>query len=131
MQISSGVMAMRKDRGSAVTEFALVTPLLLLIALAVVQLILALHVRSTLTAAAAEGARAAALAGAELQAGEARTRQIVDQALGGDGATIVASRLQIDGAPAIRVRVTATLPLFGMFGPKALSVDGHSFAERR
>ncbi|MFZ9988363.1 MAG: TadE/TadG family type IV pilus assembly protein, partial [Candidatus Nanopelagicales bacterium] len=39
-------------------EFALVTPLLLLVALAVLQVTLALHVRATLTAAAAEGARA-------------------------------------------------------------------------
>ena len=49
---------LREDRGSAVVEFALVTPLLLLVALAVLQVTLALHVRSTLTAAAAEGARA-------------------------------------------------------------------------
>ena len=54
------------DRGSAVVEFALVTPLLLLVALAVLQITLALHVRSTLTAAAAEGARAGALAYAGL-----------------------------------------------------------------
>ncbi|MFY9330542.1 MAG: TadE/TadG family type IV pilus assembly protein [Candidatus Nanopelagicales bacterium] len=121
----------RDDRGSAVTEFALVTPLLLLVALSVIQLILVLHVRSTLTAAAAEGARTAALSGSALKAGEARTKQVLDQAIGGSDAIVSASRVQVSGSPAIRVRVTAALPLFGMLGPEVLTVEGHSFVERR
>ena len=44
-------------------EFTLVGVLLTVLALAVVQLALALHVRNTLLDAAAEGARYAALAG--------------------------------------------------------------------
>ena len=122
---------LREDRGSAVVEFALVTPLLLLVALAVLQVTLALHVRSTLTAAAAEGARAGALAGSGLRVAEMRTREVLADALGGDAAQdIVASRVRLDGADVVRVRVTARLPLLGTLGPTALTVDGHAIGEQ-
>lgn len=122
---------LKEDRGSAVVEFALVTPLLLLVALAVLQATLALHVRSTLTAAAAEGARAGALADSGLGVAEARTRQVLDDALGGGAAEQVeASRARVDGVEVVRVRVTARLPLLGTLGPTALSVEGHAIRER-
>lgn len=122
---------LKEDRGSAVVEFALVTPLLLLVALAVLQVTLALHVRSTLTAAAAEGARAGALADSGLGIAESRTRQVLDDALGGDAAEkIQASRGRIDGVEVVRVRVTARLPLIGTLGPTALTVEGHAIRER-
>jgi Flp pilus assembly protein TadG len=114
-----------------VVEFALVTPLLLLVALAVLQVTLALHVRSTLTAAAAEGARAGALAGSGLRIAEMRTREVLANALGGDAAQdIVASRERLDGVEVVRVRVTARLPLLGTLGPTALTVDGHAIGEQ-
>lgn len=122
---------LREDRGSAVVEFALVTPLLLLVALAVLQVTLALHVRATLTAAAAEGARAGALAGSGLVVAESRTRQVLADALGGDSAEdIVASRTRLDGVEVVRVRVTARLPLLGTLGPTALTVEGHAIGEQ-
>ena len=121
----------KNDSGSAIVEFALVTPVLLLVVLAVVQLILALHVRSTLTAAAAEGARAAALAGASPVAGELRTRAVLADALGGETAeSIEAHRVIIGSSPAIRVQVTARLPLLGLWGPRSLIVEGHAMTER-
>lgn len=121
----------REDRGSAVVEFALVTPLLLLVALGVLQVTLALHVRSTLTAAAAEGARAGALSGSGLRVAESRTRDVLAQALGGDAAQrIEASRARHAGVGVIRVRVTARLPLLGTLGPTALTVEGHAMEER-
>ena len=122
---------LRGDRGSAVVEFALVTPLLLLVALGVLQVTLALHVRSTLTAAAAEGARAGALAGAGLRVAESRTRDVLADALGGDAAEdVVATRARLDGVDVIRVRVTARLPLLGTLGPTALTVEGHAIGEQ-
>ena len=60
----------RKDSGSAIVDFVLVAPLLIAVALAILQVILVMHVRTVLTSAAAEGARAAALAGADPRAGE-------------------------------------------------------------
>ena len=122
---------LREDRGSAVVEFALVTPLLLRVALAVLQVTLARPVRSTLTAAAAEGARAGALAGSGLGVAEARTRDVLADALGGDAAQDVrAARTRIDGVDVVRVQVTARLPLLGTLGPTALTVEGHAMAEQ-
>ncbi|WP_414172598.1 TadE/TadG family type IV pilus assembly protein [Clavibacter tessellarius] len=46
---------MRDDRGSAPAEFVMVGALLVVLALSVVQLALALHVRTTVLDAAAEG----------------------------------------------------------------------------
>lgn len=122
---------LRDDSGNAVVEFTLVTPILLIVVLAVIQIVLALHVRSTLTAAAAEGARSAALSGSSLTVGERRTKEVLDDAIGGGAATSVsASRVMVGQAPAIRVRVTARLPLLGMLGPETLIVDGHALVER-
>ncbi|MGB5017615.1 MAG: TadE family protein, partial [Candidatus Nanopelagicales bacterium] len=52
--------ASEHQRGSAAVEFVLVAPLVLLIFAALVQIGIAVHVRATLVACAAEGARAGA-----------------------------------------------------------------------
>ncbi len=118
------------DRGSAAVEFALVAPMLMLLAVAVVQVALALHVRATLTAAAAEGARAAALAGADPAAGVARAREVLDDTVAGSVVRHVsAARSVIDGLPVMVVRVDAAVPLVGLLGPTALTVEGHALQE--
>jgi hypothetical protein len=118
------------DRGSAVVEFALVAPLVLLVALAVLQVALALHVRATLTSAAAEGARAAALAGADPASGVRRARVMLAQNV---AATVVrhvtAQRTTVDGLPVMAVRIEATLPLVGLLGPTTMTVVGHALQE--
>jgi Flp pilus assembly protein TadG len=68
---------MRDDRGSAPAEFVMVGALLVVLALSVIQLALALHVRTTVLDAAAEGARTAALAGATRADGVERTRDLI------------------------------------------------------
>ncbi|THI94757.1 pilus assembly protein, partial [Nocardioides sp.] len=52
----------RTQRGSALVDFTLVLVLMLPIVVGLIQLALVLHVRTTLAAAAAEGARVAATA---------------------------------------------------------------------
>lgn len=122
--------AVRDDRGSAVVEFALVAPLILLLALGVLQIALALHVRATLVAAAAEGARAAALAGSDPAAGVRRTRALLEQNIaGGVVRRVTASRTVVDGLPVVAVRVEGVLPLVGLLGPVVLTVDGHALRE--
>jgi len=97
----------REDRGSSVVEFALVAPLVLAVAVGVLQVVLALHVRSTLTAAAAEGARAGALAGSSTVVAERRTRDVLANVLGGGSAERVeAYRTRVDGVPVVRASVT-------------------------
>lgn len=123
-------MNWREDRGSSVVEFALVAPLVLAVAVGVLQVVLALHVRSTLTAAAAEGARAGALAGSSTVVAERRTRDVLANVLGGGAAERVeAYRTRVDGVPVVRVSVTGRLPLIGLLGPTSLTVDGHAMQE--
>ena len=119
------------DRGNATVEFALVTPILLALALGVLQLALVLHVRTTLTAAAAEGARAAALAGADLSAGERRARALLDGNIAeGVVESVVVQRERRDAALLVAVRIDARLPLLGMLGPTAMVVEGHAVQEQ-
>lgn len=119
-----------EDRGSAVVEFALVAPLVLALGLAVVQLALAMHVRSTLTAAAAQGARAAALAGADPAAGVRRARSLLSENLAGSVVQrVTAERSRVGGLPVMVVRIDGTLPLVGLLGPTALTVEGHALRE--
>lgn len=118
------------DRGSAVVEFVLVAPLLLALAVAVLQVVLTVHVRAVLTSAAAEGARAAALAGADPAAGVARARQLLNGTLA--GSVVVDVRAQdavVAGLPLQVVEVDARVPLVGLLAPVTMSVQGRALQE--
>ena len=111
-------------------EFALVMPILLAVALAVLQLALALHVRATLTSAAAEGARAAALAGTDVGAGERRVRDVVSTTIGaGLIDDVDVHREWREGDLVVAVGIDATLPLLGLLGPTAMRIEGHALQE--
>lgn len=117
---------MRDDRGSAIAEFVMVSALLVALALAVVQLALALHVRNTLVDAAAEGARFSSLADASLAEGEERTRLLIAAALGDYPVEVEARSTEV----AVEIVVTAPLPVAGLLGPpRALEVSGHAALE--
>lgn len=122
---------MRDERGSAPVEFVLVGMLLTTLTLAVMQLALVLLIRNTLQDAAAEGARHAALAGNTLDDGVARTRDLIATAIGqGYARDIEAGYGEQLGHPSTEVRVTAPLPLIGLFGPsRSLEVSGHAALE--
>jgi len=118
------------ERGNATVGFALVTPMLIAVALAVVQLALTLHVRTTLAAAAAEGARAAALSGSDAAAGERRTRAILEGNIAaGSVQQVTVQRELRSGVLVVSVRIDARLPLLGMLGPTAMQVEGHALQE--
>ncbi|MGN6597746.1 MAG: TadE/TadG family type IV pilus assembly protein [Actinomycetes bacterium] len=118
------------DRGAAAADFVLVGSLLTLIFAALLQLALVLHVRNTLIAAAAEGARAAAVSG-DADVGRVRTEAVAREALSGtlvQGVTV--DRVVSGSVPLVQVEVTARLPLVGLLGvPRALSVTGSSVME--
>ena len=124
-------MRLRDDEGSAVVEFTLVGILLTVLALAVVQLGLALHVRNTVLDAAAEGARFAALADNVPADGVARTRTLITEAIGADYATdVTVATGEWRGHPAVTVRVRTTLPVIGFLGVGGgLEVEGHAARE--
>jgi Flp pilus assembly protein TadG len=123
--------ALTDDDGSAVVEFTLVAILLTVLFLGVLQLGLALHVRNTLTASAAEGARYAANADREPQDGVAVTRQLIRDSLADSFARDVTSGSEtVGGVPTVFVEVRAQLPLVGLLGPsRGIVVRGHAVEE--
>lgn len=121
----------RDERGSALVDFTLVSVVLLPIVLGIVQVVLVLHVRATLAAAASEGARLAATAGSSPGEGVARTRSQIAEAVGaGYARDVEVHRVTIDGAPAIEITVRAEVPALGLGGPAVeLSVSGRAVQE--
>lgn len=126
-------MSRRPDqRGSALVDLTVVVLVLLPAVLGIVQVALVLHVRTTLAAAASEGARLAATAGAGPAAGVARTREQVRDGLGARFATdIDVRRVRLDGTSAVEVTVHAEVPALGLGGPAVrLSVTGRAVEEQ-
>lgn len=124
------IKILESDRGSAVVDFVLVGPLLIGLALVVVQIGLALHVRTTLTAAAAEGARVAAMAGSNLHIGEARAREVLRGNLAESTIDSVGvATLMESGVGFTEVTIQAHLPLVGLLGPSVMSVHGRAIKE--
>lgn len=79
----------QRERGAAAVEFALVVPLLLLLVFGIIQYGYILSFRQALSQAAAEGARAAAVAPASFTAAQKQTaaNNAVQQALDSYGVT--------------------------------------------
>ncbi len=120
-----------REAGSAVVDFVLVGVLTTILFVAVLQVALALHVRSTLTDCAAEGARYGALADRGPAAGAERTRELIEMSVSPRFAQDVsAEAVEVDGLPVVRVEVRAALPVIGLLGPGGtLVVDGHALRE--
>lgn len=122
--------AQRDESGNASVEFALIAPLLMLVALAVLQLMLAIHVRSVITSAAIEGARVGALVGSDLTTAEERTREVLTGNIAGAAVTQVTATTTVVGqTPMIAVSVEADLPMLGIYGPTTMTMTGHSYVE--
>lgn len=119
------------DRGSAIVEFTLVGVLLTALFLALLQLGLALHVRNTLAASAAEGARYAANADRVPEDGAAVTRELIRDSLADTFAEDVSAGFEtVSGVATVYVEVEATLPVVGLLGPpRAIRVRGHAMDE--
>jgi Flp pilus assembly protein TadG len=122
-----------EERGSAVVEFTLVGVLLTFLFLALLQLGLALHVRNTLLASAAEGARYGANADRVPAQGAALARRLIRASLADSLADhVTAGTETVDGVPTVYVQVEARLPLVGLLGPsRGIRVRGHALEESR
>lgn len=106
----------------------MVAVLILMIALMIVQSAPIVHTRNTLVDAAVQGAHHASLVGSSPQDGAERAERLLDQRFGG-GLGAEATAVQ-DADGVIRVQVTATLPLVGLFGPAgAMTVQGRAIDE--
>ena len=118
------------EDGNASVEFALVAPLLMLVALVVLQLMLAIHVRSVVTSAAIEGARVAALADGDLARAESRTRSILESNIAGAAVHSITASQVTEGENEMFAMVVETeLPLIGFYGPTSMKLTGHALAE--
>lgn len=137
MILSGGFVSLRRlmravsrDVGSAPVEFVLVAPLVIILAMAVIQIGIFLHVRSTLVSAAAAGARLAAVKGGTLSEAEGQTTRTVESAIGGSVLRTVAGGYISSSAGRMSVmRVTAVMPLIGFLGPESLTVEAHALRE--
>lgn len=120
-----------RDEGSAVVEFALVSAMVSALFLAVLQVGVALHVRNTLVAAAAEGARYGADADRTPADAARRTREVVGSSLSAAYAQDVEAGYEdVGGVRTVVVQVRAPLPMLGLVGPGGdLVVTGHAIAE--
>jgi Flp pilus assembly protein TadG len=120
-----------REAGSAVAEFAMVSVLLLVLAMGVFQLGLALYVRNSLIAAASEGARNGARADATPADAADRTASLIRASLSAAFAEDVSAREQtVGGARVVEVTVTAPIPVIGLIGPSgSMTVTGRAFSE--
>lgn len=96
-------------RGAVLVEAALVLPLLLTLAIGMIQLGLVLHAQNVLTAAAQDGARVAAADGRSVNEGVDHARRLLAAGLGSRAARVSVSGAE--GRDAVRVSVHAGLPL--------------------
>ena len=98
---------------------------------ALLQLSLVLHVRNTLSSAAAEGARRAAVTGATMEDGTAKAAEQIVGTLNAKYAEDIDIRpTTIGGAPAYEVVITAEVPALGIGGPAIrLEVSGNAIIE--
>ncbi|HLR96603.1 MAG TPA: TadE family protein [Jiangellaceae bacterium] len=121
----------REERGAAVVEFTLVSVVLLGLFLAVLQFAFVLHVRNTVTASAADGARTAAVSGGTLAEGTARTRQLIAAALPDSLVGEVSAGYVDDGGlETVQVQVSTSLPLVGWLGVEhGITASGHAVVE--
>jgi Flp pilus assembly protein TadG len=122
---------MREQAGSAVVDFALVAVVLVPLFFAVVQLAIIWHVKSTLTAAASQGAEFGAAYRHTPSEGVARARQVIHDTFGADFRDRVSARAtRVDGQPGVEVDVTAKVPVLVLWGPSVtVSVSGHAISE--
>lgn len=121
----------RSESGSAVVDFVMILLVLLPMFAALLQLSLVLHVRNTLSSAAAEGARRAAVAGATPEDGTAKTaEQIVGTLNERYAKEITIREIEIGGTSAYEVVVTAEVPALGLGGPAIrLEASGNAVIE--
>ena len=112
----------------------MVSTLVLVLGMGVFQLGLVLHVRNTLIACAAEGARLGARADGPTSDASERTGALVTDTLSAAYAQDISTRRTVTdaGVRVVEVTVVAPLPVIGLIGPGgSMTVVGRAFDERQ
>ena len=116
------------ESGQAVAGFVMVVPLLLMVALALLGLATALHVRLIILDSAAEGARLGAYTNLDLA--RTRTSELISAALPHEyGENIRAAYRDVRGVSVVEVTVVSPIPILGMIGPTTMEVRAHAAIE--
>ncbi len=129
-----GEDGMAGDEGSAVVEFILVGTLLLFLFLGILQVGLILHIRNTLAADAAEGARHAANLGVPAADGGPYAQALIARTIPGRADT-VCTGTDVDGpggTPLVQVtcKVAVPLVLVPLGDGVTITVTGHAVKEQ-
>lgn len=103
------------ERGSAVAEFVFISTFLVVIALSLIQLTLALHVKNSLIDAAASGAHYGALSNRSPSDAVDRTRTLISETLNSGFARDITWRTSsIGDGQLVTVTVRTKVPLVGL-----------------
>jgi Flp pilus assembly protein TadG len=122
----------RSDRGSAVVGFALVVVPLVVLVLATVQAVAYLRLRDLVAAAAEQGARAGAAAGASTRDGGAVADAVLDRSLPAGARGAIRCTGTEAGAPAlVVVRCRGTVPGVLARPDLPIRVSAHAVREGR
>lgn len=125
-------MRLRRDKGSAIAEFVMVSGLVLVLGMGVLQLAFALYVRNSLISCASEGARLGARADSSPGEGVGRTADLINRSLSPAYSHGVSARVSTTtaGVQVVEMRVTAPMPVLGLLGPSgSMTVSGRAFLE--
>jgi Flp pilus assembly protein TadG len=121
-----------RDDGSSLAEFVMTVAVLAPLLLTLLQIGVVLHVRNTLRAEAAEGARMAAAVDRTPEDGATRAEDLARASFGALQPHAEAGNDTVDGVPVVWVRLTAQRPLIGWLetGAGTVSVTAHALDER-
>ena len=121
------------DQGSAIAETVMTASFIVAVFLVVMQFAYAVHVRSTLTLAASEGARAGARVNAPSGTASQVTRDFVRNSVGARYAgNVTEGESAVASARVRTVSVTAPIPVLGPFGVGIeLSTTARALIEER
>jgi Flp pilus assembly protein TadG len=131
-RLPAPLVRLRRDRGSAIAEFVMVSGLVLVLGMGVFQLALVLYVRNSLISCASEGARLGARADSSPGEGVERTTDLITRGLSPAYARGVTAQVSTTtaGVQVVQVSVTAPTPVIGLLGPSgSLTVSGRAFLE--
>lgn len=117
----------RRSDGSAVVDYVLVTPLVLALFLAIVELGLVAYSRTVLNAAAEDAVRVAAAFDGNTAVGEARFRALIGSELAPTSITGVQWYSTLD---TLTLRVTSALPVIGPLLPITITTTASAYHER-
>lgn len=122
----------RTERGAAVVDLVLVMVVLIPLVLGIFQVGITLYIRNTLSSAVTEGARVGAALGHTPAEGARHARREIASIVANRYARGVSYRVvDVEGAPSVEIRVTATVPALGIGGPAmTFTVTGHAVQER-